>query len=50
MLGFVLKKEHLREALLFCFNLKESAAENHHLLVEAYREHALSETTCREDS
>jgi len=29
------KKEHLREALLFCFNLKKSTAESHRLLVEA---------------
>ena len=28
------KKEHLREALLFCFNLKKSTAENHRLLVK----------------
>jgi len=48
---FRIKKEHLWEALLFCFHLKKSAAEDHRLL-EAYGEHALSETTCRylEDS
>ncbi|EFN75900.1 hypothetical protein EAI_09434, partial [Harpegnathos saltator] len=27
MLSFVPNKQHLREALLFCFNLKKSAAE-----------------------
>jgi len=46
--GFVPRKEHLREALLFCFHLKKSAAESHRLLVEASGKHALSETTCRD--
>jgi len=32
------RKEHLREALLFCFHLKKSAAESHRLLVKAYGE------------
>lgn len=41
-------KQHLREALLFCYNLKKSAAEAHQLMKEAYSEHALSEPTCRE--
>ena len=40
MLTFVPTKQHLREALLFCFNLKKSAAEGHRLLCEAYGEHA----------
>ena len=35
-------KQHLREALLFCFNLKKSGAERHRLLCEAYGEHAPS--------
>lgn len=35
MSGFVPKKEHLREALLFCIHLMKSAAESHHLLVES---------------
>jgi len=49
MSGFVpKKKEQLRKALLFCFNLKICAAESHRLLVAAYGEHALSETTCRD--
>ncbi|KYM81755.1 hypothetical protein ALC53_07748, partial [Atta colombica] len=39
------KKKHLQEALLFCFNLKKSAAESH--LMEAYGKHALSVTTYR---
>jgi len=38
----------MREALLFCFNLKKSAAESHRMLVEAYGDNALSETTCRD--
>ena len=42
------KKEQLREALLFCFNLKICAAESHRLLVAAYGEHALSQTICRD--
>jgi len=41
MSAFVPKKEHMREALLFCFHLKKSAAEGHHLLVEVYGEHLL---------
>lgn len=48
MSNFVPEKEHLREALLFCFNLKKSAAESHRMLVEAYGDSALSETTCRD--
>ena len=38
----------MREALLFCFNLKKSVAESHRMLVEAYGNNALSETTCRD--
>jgi len=38
----------MRKALLFCFNLKKSAAESHRMLVEAYGDNALSETTCRD--
>ena len=48
MSSFLLKKRHMREALLFCFNLKKSAAELHWMLVEAYGDNALSETTCRD--
>ncbi len=48
MSNFAPTKQHLREALLFCFNLKKSAAESYRLLVEAYGEQALSETTCRD--
>lgn len=42
------EKHHLREVLLYLFNIKETAAESHRLLVEAYGDHALSETTCRD--
>lgn len=38
---------HLREALFFCYYLKKAVAESHRMLVEAYREHALSETQCK---
>jgi len=48
MSSFLLKKKHMREALLFCFNLKKSVAESHRMLVEAYDNNALSETTCRD--
>jgi len=42
MSNFLLKKKHMREALLF--NLKKL----HRMLVEAYGDNALSETTCRD--
>ena len=48
MSNFLTEKEHMREALLFCFNLKKSAAELHRMLVEAYGCSVLSETTCRD--
>ena len=48
MSSFLPEKEHMREALLFCFNLKKSAAESQRMLVEAYGDSALSETTCRD--
>ena len=38
----------MREALLFCFNLKKSSAESHRMLVETYGDNALSEITCRD--
>jgi len=44
---FFAKKKHMWKALLFCFNLKKSAAESHQMLV-AYGDNALSETTCRD--
>ena len=45
MSSFLLKKKHMREALLFCFNLKKSTTESHRMLVEAYDDNALSKTT-----
>ena len=48
MPSFLLKKKHMREALLFCFNLKKSAAESYRMLVETYGNNAFSETTCRD--
>ncbi|KAG5347204.1 NOP58 protein, partial [Acromyrmex charruanus] len=47
MPSFEPNKRHLRELLTYFFNLKKSAAEAHRLLVEAYGEAALSETSCR---
>ena len=46
MSSFLLKKKHMREALLFC--LKKSATESHWMLVEAYGDNALLETMCRD--
>jgi [histone H3]-lysine36 N-dimethyltransferase SETMAR len=45
---FVPEKHHLREVLLFMFNLKRTATAAHRSLVEAYGDHALSERTCHE--
>ncbi|KAG5334401.1 NSE3 protein, partial [Acromyrmex charruanus] len=39
---------HLREVLIFCFNMKKSAAEAHRMLSNTYCEAAISERTCRE--
>ena len=47
MSSFEPNKRHLRELLIYFFNLKKSAAEVHRLLVEAYGD-ALSERSCRE--
>ena len=38
---------HLREVLIFCFNMKKSAAETHRMLSNTYGE-AASKRTCRE--
>jgi len=38
----------MQEALFLYFNLKKSAAESHRMLVEAYGNNTLSETTCRD--
>ena len=39
---------HLREVLIFCFNMKKSAAEAHRMLSNTYDKAAISERTCRE--
>jgi len=39
---------HLREILIFCFNMKKSAAETYRMLSNTYGEIAISERTCRE--
>ena len=48
MSRFEPNKRHLRELLIYFFDLKKSAAEAHRLLVEIYGEAALSERSCRE--
>ena len=40
-------KMFLRGVLLHYFNMKKTAAESHHILVEVYGEHALAERTCQ---
>lgn len=47
MAHFEPNRRHLREASLFCFNLKKSAAEAHRMLQEAYGDHCVDESTCR---
>ncbi|GFU36523.1 mariner Mos1 transposase [Trichonephila clavipes] len=39
---------HLREVLIFCFNMKKSVAEAHRKLSNTYGEAAISERTYRE--
>ncbi|GFV28990.1 mariner Mos1 transposase [Trichonephila clavipes] len=39
---------HLREVLIFCFNMKRYVAEAHRMLSNTYGEVAISERTCRE--
>ena len=48
MSSFEPNKRHLRELLIYFFNLKKSAAEAHRLLIEAYGNAALSDRSCRE--
>jgi len=43
MSSFEPNKHHLRELLIYFFNLKKSAAEAHRMLIEAYGDAALSE-------
>jgi histone-lysine N-methyltransferase SETMAR len=47
MSTFVPEKRHLREALLFMFNLKKSATEAYQLLENAYGNYALCKSTCQ---
>jgi len=42
------KKRHLREILLYFFNVTKSALESHRLLVETYDEAALNGTMYRD--
>lgn len=37
----------MREAIIFCFNLKKTVAETFRMLQEAYGERCLSETACK---
>lgn len=46
MSNFVPTKCNLREALLFCFHLKKSAAESQRMLSEAYDDYTSSISTC----
>lgn len=46
MSTFIPTKRHLREALLFGFHLKKSAAECHQMLSKAYDEYSPSISTC----
>lgn len=39
---------HLWKVLIFCFNMKQSAAEAHRMLANTYGEAVVSERTCRE--
>ena len=48
MSSFEPNKLNLRELLIYFFNLKKYAAEEHRLLVERYDEAALSERSCRD--
>ena len=47
MSSFEPNKHHLRELLIYLFNLKKSA-KAHRLLVEAYDDGTLSERSCHE--
>ena len=48
MSSFEPNERHLRELLIYLFNLKTSAAEVHRLLLKRYDEAALSERSYRE--
>lgn len=40
-------KRHMREVMLYHFNINKSAAESHRLLLDAYGEDTPSSTTCK---
>ena len=44
MSDFIPEKSHLREVLLFLFNIKKTSAESCRMLVEAYGHNAASES------
>ena len=46
MSNFVPEKVFLRGVLFHYFNMKQTAAESHRILVKVYGEHALAERTC----
>ena len=48
MSSFEHNKRHLRELLIYLFNLQKFAADAHQLLVDTHVEAALSERSCRE--
>ena len=48
MSSFEPNKRHLREHLIYFFNLKKSTTEGHRLLVEILGEAAINERSCRE--
>lgn len=48
MSNFIPTKQHFREILLFCFNLKQSSAASHRMLIEVYGKDVPSDATCRE--
>jgi [histone H3]-lysine36 N-dimethyltransferase SETMAR len=48
MSKYIPTKQHFRESLLLCYNLKKNASQSHHLLLEAYPEYAPSIRTCQE--
>ena len=47
MSNFVPEKVFLRRVLLHYFNMKKTAAESHHILVEVYVKYALAERMCQ---
>ena len=48
MSNCVPKNYDLRTTLIFCYHLKEIAAESHRMLLEAYGGHALGKSRCFE--